>query len=315
MTPPLVEVERLAKHFGPIHAVNNVTFKVDRGEILGLMGPNGAGKTTTMRMLTGYIEPSEGTARIHGLDIHMEPVEAKRAVGYLPEGAPLYGDMSVESFLLFIARARGVPRRELWERYRDTVAKTSLHRVLHQPINTLSKGFKRRVGLAQAIIHDPSVLVLDEPTDGLDPNQKHDVRVLLERMAKDKAIIISTHLLEEVEAICTRTVIIARGRTVADATPETLRRQSIFHNAVRLSVAKEHSEQLTTRLRTITGVGGVDWIGETDRQAVLRVISADRRSILSPVRMAVQETKSKVSEVMVESGRLEDLFRQLTLST
>ncbi|MEO1016562.1 MAG: ABC transporter ATP-binding protein [Pseudomonadota bacterium] len=314
MTEPLVEVDQLAKNFGPIQAVSNVTFTVGHGEILGLMGPNGAGKTTTIRMLTGFIAPSSGSARIRGHDIQSEPTKAKRAIGYLPEGVPLYGDMSVENFLHFVASARAVPARERRSRFEDTVSKTSLTRVLHRPIKTLSKGYKRRVGLAQAIIHDPPVLVLDEPTDGLDPNQKHDVRMLLERMAHDKAIIMCTHLLEEVEAICTRTVIIARGRSIADATPETLRRQSIFHNAVRLSVAKENADKLTEQLRAISGVGGVDRIGETDRQTVLRIISANRKSILAPVRQAVQSSGAKVSEIMVESGRLEDLFRQLTLS-
>ncbi len=314
MAEPLVEVDGLAKNFGPVQAVSNVSFRVERGEILGLMGPNGAGKSTTMRMITGFIEPSDGVARVNGYDVWSRPVAAKSAIGYLPEGTPLYGDMTVEGFLRFIARARRLPRRQREQRIREAMARTSLRRVLHRPINTLSKGFKRRVGLAQAIIHDPPVLVLDEPTDGLDPNQKHDVRALLERMASDKAIIVSTHLLEEVEAICTRTVIIARGRTIADATPETLRRQSMFHNAVRLTVAREEAEALSERLRSIKGVGGVDWIGETEREIVLRVISADRRSMVAPVRRAVQETKTKVSEIMVESGRLEDLFRQLTLS-
>jgi ABC-2 type transport system ATP-binding protein len=218
----LIEIERLSKRFGAFVAVDEVSFQVAKGEVLGFLGPNGAGKSTTMRMLAGFMAPSSGTARICGHDVQESPVEAKRNLGYLPEGAPTYPEMTVEGFLTFCARVRGYDARRAARRVADAIALTQLEGVRLQPVETLSKGFKRRVGLAQALLHDPPVLVLDEPTDGLDPNQKHEVRDLIRRMAPEKAIIVSTHILEEVGAICTRAIIIARGRIVADDTPAGL---------------------------------------------------------------------------------------------
>ncbi|HEV7458468.1 MAG TPA: ABC transporter ATP-binding protein [Roseococcus sp.] len=214
----LIEIEGLTKRFGGFTAVDGVSFNVARGEVVGFLGPNGAGKSTTMRMLAGFMLPSEGTARICGEDVVERPVAAKRHLGFLPEGAPTYPEMAVEDFLRFCARIRGVGRAEVSR----AMALTQLEGVRLQPIETLSKGFKRRVGLAQSLLHDPPVLVLDEPTDGLDPNQKHEVRALIREMAPQKAIIISTHILEEVGALCTRAIIIARGRVLADATPAAL---------------------------------------------------------------------------------------------
>jgi len=214
----LIEIEGLTKRFGGFTAVDGVSFTVARGEVVGFLGPNGAGKSTTMRMLAGFMLPSAGTARICGEDVVDRPVAAKRHLGFLPEGAPTYPEMAVEDFLRFCARIRGVGRTEVAR----AMALTQLEGVRLQPIETLSKGFKRRVGLAQALLHDPPVLVLDEPTDGLDPNQKHEVRALIRAMAAEKAIIISTHILEEVGALCTRAIIIARGRVLADATPAAL---------------------------------------------------------------------------------------------
>jgi ABC-2 type transport system ATP-binding protein len=222
--PPLIEIERLTKCFGAFTAVDDVSFAVDRGEVLGFLGPNGAGKSTTMRMLAGFMPPTAGTARICGADILDRPVEAKRNLGFLPEGAPTYPEMTVAGFLEFCARVRGFRGGERDDRVARAMATTQLGGVRLQPIETLSKGFKRRVGLAQALLHDPPVLVLDEPTDGLDPNQKHEVRALIRRMAPEKAIVISTHILEEVDAVCTRAVIIARGRVVVDAPPRELAR-------------------------------------------------------------------------------------------
>ena len=218
----LIEIERLTKRFGAFTAVDDVSFTVGRGEVLGFLGPNGAGKSTTMRMLAGFMPPSAGTARICGADVVDQPVAAKRSLGFLPEGAPTYPEMSVTGFLRFCARIRGFRGAESCDRVAHAMALTQLEGVRLQPIETLSKGFKRRVGLAQALLHDPPVLVLDEPTDGLDPNQKHEVRALIGRMAPDKAIVISTHILEEVDAVCTRAIIIARGRVLADATPAAL---------------------------------------------------------------------------------------------
>jgi ABC-2 type transport system ATP-binding protein len=230
--PALIEIERLTKRFGSFTAVDDVSFTVDRGEVLGFLGPNGAGKSTTMKMLAGFVTPTEGTARIHGEDVTERPVAAKRHLGFLPEGAPTYPEMTVTGFLGFVARIRGFRGSEAGDRVARAMGLTQLEGVRLQPIETLSKGFKRRVGLAQALLHDPPVLVLDEPTDGLDPNQKHEVRNLIARMAPEKAIVISTHILEEVDAVCTRAVIIARGKVVADATPAELHRRGASLDAV-----------------------------------------------------------------------------------
>jgi ABC-2 type transport system ATP-binding protein len=218
----LIEIEGLTKRFGTFTAVDAVSFSVAKGEVLGFLGPNGAGKSTTMRMLASFITPTAGTARICGHDVQSHPVQARRQLGFLPEGAPTYPDMTVGGFLHFCAGIRGYTGRERTDRVDEALALTGLGPVRLQPVETLSKGFKRRVGLAQALLHDPPVLVLDEPTDGLDPNQKHEVRALIHRMAPEKAIIISTHILEEVDAVCTRAIVIAAGRVVADATPAEL---------------------------------------------------------------------------------------------
>jgi ABC-2 type transport system ATP-binding protein len=218
----LIEIERLTKRFGAFCAVDDVSFTVAKGEVLGFLGPNGAGKSTTMRMLAGFMTPTAGTARICGEDVVEKPVAAKRHLGFLPEGAPTYPEMTVTGFLGFCARARRYRGGELNHRVARAMALTQLEGVRLQPVETLSKGFKRRVGLAAALLHDPPVLVLDEPTDGLDPNQKHEVRNLIRAMGPEKAIVISTHILEEVAAVCTRAIIIAQGRVVADATPAEL---------------------------------------------------------------------------------------------
>ncbi len=218
----LIEIEGLTKRFGAFTAVDNVSFTVARGEVCGFLGPNGAGKSTTMRMLAAFMTPTSGTARICGHDVRTHSLAARRALGFLPEGAPTYPEMTVLAFLRFVARVRGFSGAELADRVEHAVGLTTLAGVRLQPVETLSKGFKRRVGLAQALLHDPPVLVLDEPTDGLDPNQKHEVRALINRMTADKAIVISTHLLEQVDAVCTRAIVIAAGRVVADATPAEL---------------------------------------------------------------------------------------------
>lgn len=219
----MIDVKGIGRSFGDIRAVDNLSFSVSKGELLGFLGPNGAGKSTTMKMLTCFLTPSEGTAKVAGFDILESPEEVKTRIGYLPENAPLYGEMKVEDFLYFIAEVRGLDTESAKKAVSSAVDKTSLQNVLEQRIETLSKGFKRRVGLAQAILHDPEVLILDEPTDGLDPNQKHEVRNLIKAMSKDKCIILSTHILEEVDALCTRAMIISSGRLLVDGTPEQLR--------------------------------------------------------------------------------------------
>jgi ABC-2 type transport system ATP-binding protein len=218
----MIEIRGLAKHFGTLKAVDAVSFDVAQGEVLGFLGPNGAGKSTTMKMITGFLAPSSGTVRVAGQDVASEPVAAKKEIGYLPEGAPAYPDMTPEAFLGFVAEVRGFSGAEKERRIAEVVRKVHLEGVLLQPIETLSKGYKRRVGLAQAILHDPRVLIMDEPTDGLDPNQKHEVRSLIRQMGRDKAIVLSTHILEEVEAVCTRAIIINRGRIVFDGRPDEL---------------------------------------------------------------------------------------------
>ena len=216
----MIEVENLVRRFGAFTAVDGVSLSVVKGEVLGFLGPNGAGKSTTMKMITGFLTPTSGRIRIAGVDLEDDALAAKRIIGYLPEVAPAYPDMTPRSFLTFIADVRGLNATERSWRLDKVIDQVNLKGVLDQPIDTLSKGYKRRVGLAQAILHDPPVLILDEPTDGLDPNQKHEVRELIRIMAPKKAIMISTHLLEEVEAVCTRAVIIARGRVVAEGAPD-----------------------------------------------------------------------------------------------
>lgn len=223
---PAIEVKALDKHFGAIHAVRNVSFSVKHGEVLGFLGPNGAGKSTTMKMIAGFLEPTSGTAMVNGYDVSVDPIAVKSSIGYLPEGAPSYGEMTVLNFLKFIAEIRGINGTERQQRIDKVVQQIHLESVLSQTIETLSKGYKRRVGVAQTILHDPDVLIMDEPTDGLDPNQKHDVRNLIANMAQEKAIIISTHILEEVDAVCSRAIIIAEGQILFDGTPAELRAKS-----------------------------------------------------------------------------------------
>src|SRR5207253_483664 len=235
--PAMLEIRHLVKHFGPLKAVDDISFTVPHGEVLGFLGPNGAGKSTTMKMITGFLAPTSGTAIIRGHDIATQPIPAKRCIGYLPEGAPAYPDMTPADFLDFIAHIRGFAGAEAKRRIGRIVEMIHIAEVLHQPIETLSKGYKRRVGVAQALLHDPEVLILDEPTDGLDPNQKYEMRKIITAMRPEKAIIISTHLLEEVEAVCSRAIIIAHGRILADGTPAELAERSRYHNAVRLAIA------------------------------------------------------------------------------
>jgi ABC-2 type transport system ATP-binding protein len=222
----MLEVQNLHKHFGERKAVNGVSFQVSKGEVLGFLGPNGAGKTTTMRMITGFLPPTSGTAIVCGYDIQQNPVEAKRHIGYLPENAPAYTSMTVRGFLKFMGEVRGYRGKELRQRVDTAIEKCHLESVVNQTIGTLSKGYRQRTVFAQAILHDPPLLIMDEPTDGLDPNQKHVVRQMIKQMTQEKAIIISTHILEEVDAVCTRAIIIARGRIVANGTPDELKARS-----------------------------------------------------------------------------------------
>lgn len=241
-----IKVKSLKKSFGPIHAVRGVSFDVNYGEVLGFLGPNGAGKSTTMKMITGFLEPTAGTVEVNGHDVLEQPLAVKQSIGYLPEGAPAYGEMTVKRFLNFIADIRKLSGANRQKRIDEVVELINIKNVIDQSIETLSKGYKRRVGLAQAILHDPKILILDEPTDGLDPNQKHEVRNLIQDMSQNKAIIISTHILEEVDAVCSRAIIISTGELLFDGTPKELiakSEQSNIDHAFRLITQPESIEE------------------------------------------------------------------------
>src|SRR6516225_5592666 len=250
----MIKVQNLIKIFGTKHAVDGVSFSVERGEVLGFLGPNGAGKSTTMRMITGFIPPSSGSITVGGFDVVDQAIQARRLIGYLPENAPAYTDMTVHGFLNFAAEIRGLRGDTKTKAVNRVVEMCFLETVLHQSVETLSKGYRHRTCFAQSIIHDPDVLVLDEPTDGLDPNQKHEVRQLIRKMGEKKAIIFSTHILEEVDAACSRAIIIDRGRIVANGTPEQLRQKSEWAGAVTLRVSGVTGAALSQKLGQLSAV-------------------------------------------------------------
>lgn len=302
----MIEIRNLTKRFSRHTAVDDLSFDIRPGEVLGFLGPNGAGKSTTMKMLTGFLAPTSGTASIHGFDIQTQTLKAQRLIGYLPEGAPCYGDMRVRGFLNFMAEIRGFRGAEKERRVARAVEQLELATVLGQNIDTLSKGFKRRVGLAQAILHDPRVLILDEPTDGLDPNQKHQVRQLIQGLAEDKIVIISTHILEEVGALCSRTVVIAHGKLVVDATPLELERRSRYHQAVTL-VSEEPLDEAA--LRALPGVAGLE---HNRREQSLTVLAEPGAVIFPYVNELIRARGWAIRELDVERGRLDEVFRNLT---
>jgi ABC-2 type transport system ATP-binding protein len=307
-----IEVRHLSKHFGPLHAVEDVSFTVERGSVLGFLGPNGAGKSTTMKMIACFLEPNGGTIRVWGFDVLDRPIQVKERIGYLPEGAPLYGEMTPTSFLNFIADIRKLKGQKREERLHDVVSKIHLESVMEQRIETLSKGYKRRVGLAQAILHNPEVLILDEPTDGLDPNQKYEVRTLIKAMAKDKAIIISTHILEEVHAVCTQAIIIAQGRLLFDGTPAELEARSRLHNAVALSVKTEAAAAAKKHLAELSVVAQVDEVEMINGSSRLLIFPKNGKAIVGAVSDLVRAQGWEVSELQVEPGRLDEVFRVIT---
>ena len=308
----MIELHGLSKRFGDLVAVDGIDLAVGKGEVLGFLGPNGAGKSTTMKMIAGFLEPSAGTAKVSGFDVSVDPVAVKRRIGYLPEGAPTYGDMTPRRFLEFIAQIRGFDGPERRRRIDEVVDKVILASVFDQPIETLSKGFKRRVGLAQAILHDPEVLILDEPTDGLDPNQKHHVRELIAQMAPEKAIIVSTHILEEVEAVCTRAAIIAHGKLRADGTPDELVARAPNHNAVVMAVADADGDRAAMAAIGLAGVRGVDGVGGADGITRLRVLANPGAQVLQPLSEAMKQAGIEIGEFYVERGALDDVFRDIT---
>ena len=303
----MIETRQLTKRYGDLDAVDGISFKLEPGRVLGFLGPNGAGKSTTMKMIAGFLAPTSGSASVCGHDVVEDAIAAKRVVGYLPEGAPSYGEMTPRRFLEFVADVRGLAGAKRTQRLDDVIERLHLNGVLEQPIETLSKGFKRRVGLAQAIVHDPQVLILDEPTDGLDPNQKHEVRALINAMAKDKTIVVSTHILEEVHAVCSRAIIIAKGKILADATPAELETRSRYYQAVSLTAANVPAAK--EALSRVADVAAVE-IDPQDHR--LTAFPKPGRQIFVAVNQALQTQGIAVSELQLESGRLDEVFRTIT---
>jgi ABC-2 type transport system ATP-binding protein len=303
----MIEAQALRKRYGPIVAVDEVTFSVAPGEVLGFLGPNGAGKSTTMRMIAGYLAPSAGTARVCGHDVRTDSLAARRSLGYLPEGAPGYGEMSPGSFLAFLADLRGLRGDTRRQRLAFVRERLQLGTVWEQPIETLSKGFRRRVGLAAAILHDPPVLVLDEPTDGLDPNQKHEVRALIAELSANRTLLLSTHILEEVEAVCTRAIIIAGGRIREDATPAELLARSRYHNAVSLQAA----DSIAARA-ALDGMPGVSGFDTDEREARLYVFPQGNTRLADAVADRLRQRNVAYSGLRQEHGRLDEVFRRIT---
>jgi ABC-2 type transport system ATP-binding protein len=297
--------------------VDGVTFGVERGEVLGFLGPNGAGKSTTMRMITGFIPPTEGKVTVGGFDIVEQPIQAKRLMGYLPENAPAYADMTVYGFLNFTAELRGLAGQARKNAVHRAVEMCFLESVLHQSVDTLSKGYRHRTCFAQSIIHDPEVLIMDEPTDGLDPNQKHEVRNLIRRMGEKKAIIFSTHILEEVDAVCSRAIIIDRGRIVANGKPLELRQRSEVAGSVTLRVLGVPADTVRVKLSSVPGGKKAAIIEENQRFVAVRVYPQNAAARNGELARAVGEVAQKenwrIEELHTEEGRLDEVFRAITL--
>lgn len=304
----MIEVLELTKRFHKKIAVNKVSFSVPKGQVLGFLGPNGAGKTTTMRMIVGSIFPSSGTVKIGGNDIVADTISAQRLVGYLPENSTSYGEMTVSEFLAFIADVRHLTSSERSSALDRVKELCFLQDVWHQTIETLSKGYRQRVGFAQALIHDPAVLILDEPTDGLDPNQKHEVRSLIRHMGASKTIILSTHILEEVESVCSRVVIIANGEVAADCTPIDLLKKSKFFNSVTLAVDNKPREEIESLLRKIPNVEKIEF----QDGGILRVFPKQKARIGNDISQIAAQQKWNMNEFAIDRGRLDDVFRSLT---
>lgn len=306
----MIEVSHLVKRYGDVLAVDDLSFSVAPGEILGFLGPNGAGKSTTMRIVAGFVAATSGEARVCGHDVAREPLAARRQLGYLPEGAPSYPEMTPRAFLEFVADVRGLAGEQRRRRFDETVERLGLGPVLERPIDTLSKGFRRRVGLAQAILHDPPVLVLDEPTDGLDPNQKHEVRTLIHAMAPGKTIVISTHILEEVDAVCTRAIIVAGGRLLADDRPQALEARSRYHNAVTIRI--DEPTQYARARELIAALPQVASVEAREREGLLTALPAPGALPLPAISELAARERFELRELHLESGRLDEVFRAVT---
>jgi ABC-2 type transport system ATP-binding protein len=309
----MIKVHNLAKAFGTKRAVDGISFSVERGEVLGFLGPNGAGKSTTMRMITGFIPPTEGTVTVGGFDIVENSIQARRLIGYLPENAPAYTDMTVLGFLNFAAEIRGLRGDAKKKAVERAIEMCFLESVMHQSVETLSKGYRHRTCFAQSIIHDPEVLVLDEPTDGLDPNQKHEVRGLIRRMGEKKAIIFSTHILEEVDAACSRAIIIDRGKIVANGTPAQLRQKSEWAGAVTMRVNGITAAALSEKLAQLASVKRTTILSEESTRVTVRVFP--RANVNGTLASSIADAAQgwRIEELHTEEGRLDDVFRSITM--
>jgi ABC-2 type transport system ATP-binding protein len=309
----MIEIDGLTKHYGRHTVVDDLSFRCEPGDVLGFLGPNGAGKSTTMKMVTGFVAPSAGSATVCGHDIATDGLAARQKLGYLPEGAPCYAEMTPGTFLEFIADIRGLTGTQRKARLDEVVERLHLGPVLSQSIDTLSKGFKRRVGLAQAILHDPDVLILDEPTDGLDPNQKHEVRELIRSMSADKLIVISTHILEEVEAVCSRAIIIANGRILADDTPHALATRSRYHNAVRITLGDAGDlDRVRASIEALASVASTETDHEHATLVAIATSDSEDMATWHDVTRLVNENDWQIEGLQLEAGRLDEVFRQIT---
>ncbi len=306
----MIDCQGLTREYGHLRAVDDLSFQVRPGEVLGFLGPNGAGKTTTMRIIAGFLPATSGRVQVCGFDVESQALQAKRCIGYLPEGAPSYAEMTPRAFLEFVADIRGLSAAQRRHRLEQVYAQLHLESVLDRSIEKLSKGYRRRVGLAQAILHDPQVLILDEPTDGLDPNQKHEVRELINRMAQDKTIIISTHVLEEVDALCNRAIIIAHGRILADDTPRGLLTRSRFHNAV--SVVFEDAATVGAARDAIAALQEVSSTELDSKTGRLTAFPTPGKLPLAAIGELAERNDWRLSELHLESGRLDEVFRSVT---
>ena len=307
----MITVEQLTKSFGPKLAVDNISFSVQKGEVLGFLGPNGAGKSTSMRMITGYLPPSAGRVSVCGFDVLDQPLQSKRKIGYLPENAPIYGDMSVFGFLSFCAELRSLFGAAKEKALDNVVEHCHLQPVLQQSVDTLSKGYRHRTCLAQALIHDPDVLILDEPTDGLDPNQKHEVRSLIRRMGQNKAIIFSTHILEEVEAACTKAIIIDQGKIVASGTPAELKARAPLAGTIVVALRGVTWQVLEPDLAKLRSLVKSELINESDSQVSARLQS--NGELLPEFLELAHQRRWQVERLNIDEGRLDDVFRSITL--
>ena len=311
----MIEVDRLTKQYGSLKAVDNISFQVEKGEILGFLGPNGAGKSTTMKMLSCFITPTSGTARVGGKDILTHSLEVRKMIGYLPENAPSYKDMTIEEFLRFVAEIRGYEKIDVISRVEDAIAITFLGRARFQTINTLSKGYRQRVGFAQALIHDPPILILDEPTDGLDPNQKHEVRTLIKNMSQEKVIILSTHILEEMEAVCSRAIIINAGTIVADGTPNSLLSKSTQYQAVSVTLFEKPSKELLEELEGLAHVRSIEHDSPVDTSGMYKLCIYPEKghNPITDVTRFFSEKNLNIAEIFSEKGKMDEVFRNLTI--